>query len=100
MVLGMDFAMFMEKYGYKILWVSLLIFVFVGLPLWLLIDMHKIGFFTYSEAGFFVGLLIVASIIGIFAGKFMGNVFNGLLLGGIMAGQGILIIMKRKNCSL
>jgi len=73
--------MFMEKYGFKLLWYSLLFFVFVVIPGGILYSMHFLGHFTYGEAGFFVGLLIIVSLVAIFVGKFMGNVFDGLFTG-------------------
>ena len=35
--------------------------------------MHTMGRYAWSEVGLFIGLLVVASIIGAFAGKFMNT---------------------------
>ena len=69
----MDFAMFMERYGYKALWYLVLGFVFVGIPILIGRALVSHGFFTPGEAAFIVGLFIVASIIAANAGKFMNT---------------------------
>ncbi len=69
----MDFAMFMERYGYKALWYLVLGFVLVGIPVLIGHALVSHGFFTPSEAAFIVGLFIVASIIAANAGKFMNT---------------------------
>ncbi|WP_297418488.1 hypothetical protein [Thermococcus sp.] len=69
----MDFAMFMERYGYKALWYAMLLFVIVGIPIWLGYALVSHGFFTKSQAAFIVGLFIVASVIAANFGKFMNT---------------------------
>ena len=69
----MDFALFMEKYGYKILLVVLAGGAFAFIIGALGYSLHTMGHYGWDEAGFFVGLLVVASIIGAFAGKFMNT---------------------------
>jgi len=68
----MDFALFMERYGYKVLLVVLLggafIFVFGMLAKF----MHAAGY-SWGEIEFFFGLLVGASLVGAFAGKFMNT---------------------------
>jgi len=68
----MDFALFMEKYGYKLLIVGLIggifLFIFGGI----IYSMVLVGY-TKSEAGFFLALLIIASLIAAFAGRFMNT---------------------------
>ena len=69
----MDFALFMERYGYKIL-----LFIGVVLPLIFVLGglgyfMEELGHYTTGEVALFLGLLIVASLIGAFAGRFMNT---------------------------
>ncbi len=68
----MDFALFMEKYGYKLLVVGVIggifLFIFGGI----IYSMILVGY-TKSEAGFFLALLIVASVIAAFVGRFMNT---------------------------
>ncbi|WP_297073564.1 hypothetical protein [Thermococcus sp.] len=68
-----DFALFMERYGYKVLLVVLVGGVFAFILGALGYSLHTLGRYSWGEAGFFVGLLVVASIIGAFAGKFMNT---------------------------
>ena len=69
----MDFAMFMERYGYKALWYAVLLFTIVGIPTWVGYALVSHGFFTPSEAAFIVVLFIVAAILAAFAGRFMNT---------------------------
>ena len=69
----MDFALFMERYGYKILLVVLVVGAFAFILGALGYSLHTMGHYTWDEAGFFVGLLVVASIIGAYAGRFMNT---------------------------
>ncbi len=71
----MDFAIFMERYGYKIM-----LLIFIGgalliIPLLLGYELHIFGY-SWNEAGFFIGLLITASIIAAFAGRFMNTMLQ------------------------
>ncbi|WP_457742567.1 hypothetical protein [Thermococcus sp.] len=68
----MDFAIFMERYGYKILLVVLLGGAFAFVFGMLAKFMHFAGY-SWGEIGFFIGLLLVAAFIGAFAGKFMNT---------------------------
>ncbi|WP_297535638.1 hypothetical protein [Thermococcus sp.] len=68
----MDFALFMERYGYKILLVVLLGGVFVFIFGMLAKFMHAAGY-SWGEIEFFFGLLVAASLIGAFAGRFMNT---------------------------
>jgi len=69
----MDFAFFMERYGYKILLVVLVGGVFAFILGGLGYSLHVLGHYSWDEAGFFVGLLVVASLIGAYAGRFMNT---------------------------
>ena len=69
----MDFALFMERYGYKILLVVWIIGTFAFILGALGYSLHTLGRYTWDEAGFFVALLVGASIIGAYAGKFMNT---------------------------
>ena len=69
----LGFALFMERHGYKIL-----LFIGVVLPLIFVLGglgyfMEKLGHYTTGEAALFLGLLIVASLIGASAGRFMNT---------------------------
>ncbi|WP_297551358.1 hypothetical protein [Thermococcus sp.] len=68
-----DFALFMERYGYKILLVGLVGGTFVFIFGYLGYALHFLGRYSWGEVGFILGLLIVASFIGAFAGKFMNT---------------------------
>jgi len=68
-----DFALFMERYGYKILLVVLVVGAFAFILGALGYSLHTMGHYTWDEAGFFVGLLVVASLIGAYAGRFMNT---------------------------
>ncbi|WP_297477301.1 hypothetical protein [Thermococcus sp.] len=74
----MDFAMFMERYGYKALWYLVLGFVLVGIPIMIGYALVSRGFFTPGEAAFIVGLFIVASIIAANFGKFMNTATSAI----------------------
>ena len=69
----MDFAMFMEKYGYKALWYAVLLFAIAGIPIWIGYALVSHGFFTPSEAAFIVVLFIVAAVLAAFSGRFMNT---------------------------
>nr|WP_240922853.1 hypothetical protein [Thermococcus sp. Bubb.Bath] len=68
----MDFALFMERYGYKLLIVGVIGGVFLFIFGGIIYSMILVGY-TKSEAGFFVALLVVASLIAAFAGRFMNT---------------------------
>ncbi|NJE49037.1 hypothetical protein [Thermococcus sp. 9N3] len=69
----MDFALFMERYGYKVLLVVLVGGVFAFILGALGYSLHMLGRYSWDEAGFFVGLLVVASLIGAYTGRFMNT---------------------------
>jgi len=71
----MDFELFMERYGYKILLIIFMGGAFLLIPLIFGYDMHIAGY-SWSEIAFFIGLLIVASIIAASAGRFMNTVLQ------------------------
>ncbi len=68
----MDFEMFMERYGYKILLVLFVGGAFLAVPLLLGYNLHMFGY-SWNETGFFIGLLIAASIIAASVGRFMNT---------------------------
>ena len=74
----MDFALFMERYGYKILLMALIGGAVVFILSLLGYEMHSLGHYSWGEILFFVGVLIAASAVGVFAGRFM-NTTLGLL---------------------
>jgi hypothetical protein len=78
MVMNVDFALFMERYGYKILLVVLLGGTLVGLLALMGYNLVAWGAFTGEEAAFIVGLLIAASIAAAFAGRFMNTALSVL----------------------
>jgi len=75
-----DFALFMERYGYKIMLVVLVGGVLLGIPALLGYELHVFGY-SWNEAGFFIGLLIAASIIAASVGRFLNTTLQ--LLGKI-----------------
>ena len=68
----MDFALFMERYGYKILLVVLLGGVFVFIFGMLANFMHSAGY-SWGEVEFFFGLLFFAAFVAAFFGRFMNT---------------------------
>ena len=58
----MDFAMFMEKYGYKALWYAVLLFAVVGIPALIVRFLSMNGLFTTTEATLAVVLIGLFSI--------------------------------------
>jgi membrane protein DedA with SNARE-associated domain len=68
----MDFALFMEKYGYKLLIVGVIGGIFLFLFGGMIYSMVLVGY-TKSEAGFIVALLVIASLIAAFVGRFMNT---------------------------
>jgi hypothetical protein len=68
----MDFALFMERYGYKALLVVLIGGIFAFIFGMLGYNMLLAGY-NLDETLFFIGLLLVASLIAAYAGKFMNT---------------------------
>jgi len=66
----MDLALFMEKYGYKLLLVSVVGGLFVALFGGIVRGLMVLGF-TESEAVLFIALLLIAILIAAFVGHFM-----------------------------
>ncbi|WP_297071533.1 hypothetical protein [Thermococcus sp.] len=71
----MDFALFMERYGYRILLVVLLGGAFAFIFGMLGYEMTLAGY-SVNEVAFFIGLFIVAAVIGAFAGRFMNTMLT------------------------
>ncbi len=69
----MDFALFMERYGYKILLVVLFGGAFVFIFGLLGYEMYALAHYTMWEVAFFIGLLIFAAVIAASVGGFMNR---------------------------
>ncbi|WP_158523802.1 hypothetical protein [Thermococcus henrietii] len=61
--MNVDFALFMERYGYKILLVVLFGGAFAFVLGALGYGLHRMGHYSLGETGFFIGLLVIASVI-------------------------------------
>jgi uncharacterized protein HemY len=66
----MDFALFMERYGYKLILVGVFGGLFVALFGGIVRGLMVLGF-TKSEAVLFIALLLIAVLIAAFVGHFM-----------------------------
>ncbi len=66
----MDFALFIEKYVFRVLW-YLLIGLVIMIPVAIWYELKSGKFFSTSDALYIVGLLIVISVIAVPFGKFM-----------------------------
>ncbi len=71
----MDFEMFMEKYGYKALWYTVLLFAVVGIPAWIAHFLAMNGLFTTTEATLAVVLIGLFSITVALVGRITGRLF-------------------------
>ncbi|WP_297501867.1 hypothetical protein [Thermococcus sp.] len=76
----MDFALFMERYGYKLLLITVVVGLFGFLFGGLLYSFLWAGY-KMNEALFFIGLLVVASLVAVYAGRFMNRALT--LLGRV-----------------
>jgi len=66
-----DFALFMERYGYKILLVVLFGGVFVFIFGLLGYEMYALAHYTSGEVAFFLGLLFFVALVAAKVGGFM-----------------------------
>lgn len=80
LVIPVDFALFMERYGYRLLLITLVGGLFVFLFGGLLYSFLWAGY-EMNEALFFIALLVVASLVAAYAGRFMNRALT--LLGRV-----------------
>jgi len=69
----MDFDLFMERYGYTVLLIVLGAGSIVGIFALLGYNLVKIGHFTIREALAFLLIVMIASLIAAYFGKFMNT---------------------------